>query len=90
MNCMWGLMYALQRLHRIGPISPKSTIGGSISPGSVLAMGEMTKARGTATCFMTSDVVGTLYIVDRMKRGPELPWSWVTYLVVTKGGTSPG
>lgn len=75
MNCIFGDIYALQRMQRIGPSSPKSTIGGVISPSIVLANGEMIKENGTDVCFIISAVDGTLYIVDRIKRGPELPWS---------------
>lgn len=70
---MCGLMYALQRTQRIGPTSPKSTIGGDISPSTVLAKGDTTRANGTALCFIMSVFTGTLYIDDRTYRGPELP-----------------
>jgi hypothetical protein len=63
-NCMFGLMYALQRTQRIGPTSPKSTIGGCNSSPIVLAIGEMISENGTAACFIISVVAGTLYIVD--------------------------
>lgn len=46
-NCMNGHMYALQRMQRTGPISPISTIGGSHSPGTVRAIGLITRPKGT-------------------------------------------
>lgn len=76
-------------MQRIGPSSPKSTIGGMISPSAGSANGEMINENGTDVCFIMSGVAGTLYMVERMNRGPELPWSCVTNLVVTSGGMAP-
>lgn len=73
MNCINGLMYALQRMQRTGPNSPKSTIGGGYSWSNVRARGLITRPKGTAVCFIISDVVGTLYMVERMNLGPALP-----------------
>lgn len=47
-NCMNGDMYALQRTHRTGPISPMSTIGGKYSSSAGLAKGLITNPNGTA------------------------------------------
>lgn len=70
---MFGDIYALQRMHRIGPSSPKSTIGGTISSSVVRANGEIINENGTDVCFIISGVAGTLYIVERINLGPELP-----------------
>lgn len=64
MNCMFGDMYALQRLQRIGPKVPKSTIGGSFSPSAVTASGETIKANGNAVLFSRSAVAGMQYNDD--------------------------
>lgn len=66
-------MYALHRMQRIGPSSPKSTIGGTISPSMVFANGDIISENGTDVCLIMSGVAGTLYIVDRMNLGPEFP-----------------
>lgn len=60
-------------MHLIGPSSPKSTIGGVISPSTTRANGDIISENGTDVCFIMSAVDGTLYIVDRMNRALEFP-----------------
>lgn len=63
-NCIFGDMYALQRLQRRGPCGPKSTIGGSYSPSAMRANGDNIKANGRAVFFKRSAVVGIVYRED--------------------------
>lgn len=76
-------------MHLTGPSSPKSTTGGEYSWSIGRAIGLMTRPNGTAVCFIMSEVVGTLYIVDLMYLGLTLPWSCVMNCVDTRGGTRP-
>jgi len=48
MNCIYGHMYALHRLHLTGPTSPMFTMGGKYSSSNVRAKGLTTIPNGTA------------------------------------------
>lgn len=54
-------------------MSPKLTIGGSISPCAMRASGEMFRVNGKAVVLSRSPVLGMQYKEERKKRGDELP-----------------
>lgn len=78
-------MYALQRLQRIGPNTPKSTIGGSYSPSMIRAYGDIIKAKGKAVVFSRSAVEGMQYnddlnggIMDSIANNAQLKCQLIT------------
>ena len=60
------ILLPLHLMHRTGPDGPKSLIGGSFSPSSMRANGDITNPKGTPLCFRISSVDGTWYIVERI------------------------
>ncbi len=55
-----------------------------------MANGVIARAMGIWDCLIISLECGMVYVVERIKRGLQLPWSWQTKLVATNGGTKPG
>lgn len=88
LNLEYGLMYALQRPHRIGPSPPKSTTGTveSLSPTS--ASGLISSARGTLHSERREEEMGSWYSVDRMKRGLQFPVSVAMKKEYAGGGSA--
>lgn len=62
-----------------------------ITSSKVGTLSRVKKEENELTCPFCSVWLDTthLYMDERMKRGPQLPWSLVTKGVVTKGGTAP-
>jgi len=60
------------------------------SSGRRFANGDIAKANGICDCLTRSFAFGIVYIVERIKRGLQLPWSWQTKSVPAKGGSRPG
>jgi hypothetical protein len=50
----------------------------------------MERAIGIRDCLIRSFVFGTAYVVERIRRGLQLPWSWQVKFVPTNGGNKPG
>ncbi len=50
----------------------------------------MARAIGICDCLTISLELGIVYVVERIKRGLQLPWSWQTKFVAANGGNKPG
>ncbi len=50
----------------------------------------MDRAIGIYDCLIISAVFGMVYVVERIKRGLQLPWSWQIKFVPANGGNKPG
>ncbi len=60
------------------------------SSGRTFANGVIARATGICDCLIISWAFGIVYVVERIKRGLQLPWSWQTKFVATNGGNKPG
>lgn len=49
----------------------------------------MVRAIGIWDCFTISPLYGIEYVVERIKRGLQLPWSWQMKSVADNGGNKP-